>query len=195
MSNKFYTQDWNFEFKKNTNGISNLELCIEIGCFEGLTSNYIVENILSKSGKLICIDPLTDMYLNDNLDTKDIEGNSSDFSYFAGQYDRFLNNVNDHLNDGKIRLIRELSSNVFKSLRKEYDNLVDFIYVDGDHRPESVYIDAINSIELCKPNGFILFDDYTWGETKTGIDKFIQEYSNRLEIIVKDYQVLIKKII
>ena len=45
-----YTYDWNNEFKKNTSGINNLSLCLEIGCFEGLTSNYIIDNMLNENG-------------------------------------------------------------------------------------------------------------------------------------------------
>jgi hypothetical protein len=60
-----YTREWNHEFVKNTKSINlnNQNLCLEIGSFEGLTSNYIVDNILSANGKLICVDPLTDNYL------------------------------------------------------------------------------------------------------------------------------------
>lgn len=191
---KNYTQDWNGEFIKNTQNLKDFNLCIEIGSFEGLTSNYIVDNLLSTDGKLICIDPLTDNYLNDNLSEIDIIKNNGEFSYFNNQYDRFINNVDEHINTGKIELVRELSSKSFKSLIEKYKGKVDFIYIDGDHRPEGVYIDSINSFELCKIEGFILFDDYLWEDTKDGIDKFLLEFQDKIEIIIKDYQVLIKKI-
>lgn len=191
---KNYTQNWNGEFIKNTQNLKDFNLCIEIGSFEGLTSNYIVDNLLSTDGKLICIDPLTDNYLNDNLSEIDIIKNNGEFSYFNNQYDRFINNVDEHINTGKIELVRELSSKSFKSLIEKYKGKVDFIYIDGDHRPEGVYIDSINSFQLCKIEGFILFDDYLWGDTKDGIDKFLFEFQDKIEILIKDYQVLIKKI-
>jgi hypothetical protein len=73
---KNYTEKWNGGFIKNTNiFVKNIDLCLEIGCFEGMTSNYIVDNILTENGKLICVDPLTDIYLNDNLRDVDIEVN------------------------------------------------------------------------------------------------------------------------
>jgi len=193
---KNFTQNWNQEFIKNTNQFLNekFDLCLEIGSFEGLTSNYIVNNLLSENGKLICVDPLTDVYLNDKLSEIDEIKNNTDFIYFKNQYNRFFNNVSEHLENNKISLIRELSVDIFPELIKKYQNKFDFIYIDGDHRPEGVYIDAINSFELCKVYGFILFDDYLWEDTGLGIDKFLNEYSGKYDLLVKDYQVLIKKL-
>jgi predicted O-methyltransferase YrrM len=167
---------------------------LEIGSFEGLTSNYIVDNILSNNGKLICIDPLTDTYLNDNLTDFDISRNNNEFIYFKDQYTRFNNNVNEHLTSGKIELVRELSVNVFPEFINKYKDKFDFIYIDGDHRPDGVYIDGINSFKICKKDGFILFDDYQWGDTSVGIDKFLNEYKGKYKLHIKEYQVLIQKI-
>ena len=193
---KNYTQNWNQQFIKNTNQFIDrkFELCLEIGSFEGLTSNYIVDNLLSDTGKLICIDPLTDVYLNDNLTKEDIEKNKKDFSYFEDQYSRFSNNVKEHLDTDRIELMRNLSTDAFPHLIDSHSNKFDFIYIDGDHRPEGVYIDSINSFELCKPNGFILLDDYSWENTGIGIDRFLNEYYGRYELLIKEYQVLIKKL-
>ena len=63
FSNKNYSQNWSKQFIKNTKilDLRNLSLVLEIGCFEGLTSNYIVEKLLDKkNGKLVCVDPLSD---------------------------------------------------------------------------------------------------------------------------------------
>lgn len=190
---KKYTQNWNQEFIKNSKEIREKNLCLEIGCFEGLTSNYIVENILSERGKLICIDPLTDVYLNNKLSELDIKNNNTEFIYFKDQYSRFINNVYEHIESGKIELIRDLSINVFDSLIEKYnEGSFDFIYIDGDHRPDAVYIDAINSFKLCKIGGYILFDDYNWGDTREGIDRFLNEV-NDYHVLLKDSQVLITK--
>lgn len=191
---KNYTENWNQGFIENTNTfIKKFDLCLEIGCFEGRTSNYIVDNILTENGKLICIDPLTDIYLNDNLSNIDLETNTNHSKQFKDQYTRFTNNVKEHLESGTIELIRDLSVNAFDNL-KDYKNKFDLIYIDGDHRPESVYIDAINSFELCKNGGFILFDDYIWNDTGIGIDRFLNEYKDRYTLHLKTAQVLIQKI-
>lgn len=195
---KNYTKDWNKEFIRNTENIPKLDLCLEIGCFEGLTSNYIIENILSEVGKLICVDPLTDLYYNDNLREDDINKNTNEFVFFKNQYERFLNNTKEHIEVSKLILYRDLSSNVYPQLITNYENQIDFIYIDGDHRASSVYHDAINCFRLCKKNGYILFDDYIWGDindneyTKFGIDKFLEEYKSQIEILKVGYQVLLK---
>ena len=196
---KNYTQNWNAEFIKNTKNFSKMDLCLEIGSFEGLTSNYIVENLLNKNGKLICVDPLTDVYLNDNLMENDIKRNFNEFGYFKNQYERFINNTKEHIDSGKLELVRGLSNNSYFELIKKYHNKIDFIYIDGDHRDDSVYLDAVNSFNLCKKNGLILFDDYLWemnypNSTKNGIDRFLNEYDGKLTLIINGYQILIKKI-
>jgi predicted O-methyltransferase YrrM len=194
-----YTYNWNQEFKNNTNGINGLSLCLEIGCFEGLTSNYIIDNILNSDGKLICVDPLTDNYLNTELTDNDVVNNDTIYKYFNNQYDRFINNTNHHIKNGKLELHRNISSDIFPELIKKYESQFDLIYIDGDHRASAVYIDAVNSFKLCKKNGVIIFDDYSWGDmyneeaTCFGIDKFLNEYNGHYDLIVKGYQVVIRK--
>lgn len=197
---KKYTEIWNQQFIKNTHGMGNFNLCLEIGCFEGLTSNYIVSNMLSNNGKLICVDPLTDFYLNENLSEEYLIANDTIWKYFNGQYDRFINNCKTHIENNKIELIRKLSTEAFLELKEKYKEKFDFIYIDGDHREEPVYRDSVMSFELCRAGGYILFDDYSWNPginsnlPKTGIDKFLTEYSDKIEILTKGYQLLIKKI-
>lgn len=195
-----YTHLWNDEMKQNSKELKDLNLCLEIGCFEGLTSNYIVENILSTSGKLICVDPLTDNYLNDNLTNSDITNNETIYKYFNNQYDRFTSNVKKYLDNQKIELHRDISKNVFPILNEKYGNQFDFIYIDGDHRAFAVYLDAIESFKICRSGGIILFDDYSWGKelykedsTSTGIDKFLLEYNDQYDLMAKGYQVMIRK--
>lgn len=194
-----YSDDWNLPFIQITKDIRNIDLCLEIGCFEGLTSKYIVNNLLKEGGKLICVDPLTDNYLNDNLTEKDINNNNTIYGYFNNQYERFTTNCKEEIKSEKIYLFRDLSSNVFPILLEDLKDMFDLIYVDGDHRADTVYNDAINSYSLCKNSGYILFDDYTWGDDygenrpSVGIDKFLKEYEGRYKIVNKNYQLLIQK--
>lgn len=196
-----YTHNWNQEFIENTNIIpkKSLDNVLEIGSFEGLTSNYIVDNLLTEAGKLFCIDPLTDVYLNNNLTEKDKENNQTIYKYFNNQYDRFISNTAK--NTSKINLIRKLSIEAFPELLLNKKNYFDLIYIDGDHRADAVYIDAINCFKLCKVDGYIIFDDYAWGNeiykeqaTRFGVDKFLNEYKDNISIILKNYQIMIKRI-
>lgn len=203
MNGKHYTQNWNQQFIQNTKGLGKFDLAMEIGCFEGLTSNYIVDNLLTENGKLICIDPLADGY------TKQMPMQP----VFKNQYDRFMYNVDEHIKNGKIILSLEESQKALeqKLIQTAYDitshldiisNLfyrqifgnIDFIYIDGDHTPDMVYLDGVNSFRYAKVGGIILFDDYNWGDVhNAGIDRFLEEYAGKYELILKDYQVMIKK--
>jgi len=83
MTQKHYTQDWSHQFIMNTKGLGKFDLAMEIGCFEGRTSNYIVDNLLTENGKLICIDPLAD----GNTPTIPMQ------PVFKNQYERFIHNT------------------------------------------------------------------------------------------------------
>jgi len=194
-----YTRDWNHSFIKNIKQLklSNLNLCLEIGCFEGKTTNYIVDNILSHDGKIVCIDPLENTYLVDNLNAKD-ELSNKYWNCFNQQYNRFIENTKHNFE--KIELYRELSSSALTKLTLEYKNKFDFIYVDGDHREQGVYLDGLLSLELCKTGGIILFDDYLWKdchdieETKKGIDRFLTDCQNNIQILISNYQIAVEKL-
>lgn len=192
-----YTHNWNQQFINNTKEFKNLDLALEIGCFEGLTSNYICDKLLSENGKLICVDPLENTYLSEKLTAKDEKNNKTVNSYFDGQYDRFIENTK---HQERISLWRMLSSVAIPRLLKEYKGLFGLIYVDGDHRAKGVYNDGVGAFSLCKEGGIIIFDDYQWGKEyrtnrpKTGIDKFLSEYVGRYRILHMDYQVVIMKL-
>lgn len=173
-----FTQDWNGEFKKNTQGLK-FDFALEIGSFEGLTSTYICNNLLNKDGRLICIDPLTEEYLPGHEDN----------AMFTGQFDRFTRNTKGY----PIELIRKRSLEAFTGGFMDYR--FDFIYVDGDHTRDGVYLDGMNAFHLCKVGGHILFDDYLYRqETKEGIDRVLKERSNLYTLVSSGYQIMIKKL-
>lgn len=151
---------------------------------------------MSDDGKLICIDPLTNNYLNVDLQENDILNNKTIYNYFHNQYERFIDNTKN-LDSNKIELYRNNSFDIFPELIKKYLEQFDLIYIDGDHRSKFVYIDAINSFRLCKKNGLILFDDYLWNVQgdgpKLGIDKFLNEYFGKYDLLIKSNQLLIRK--
>jgi FkbM family methyltransferase len=177
-----FTQDWNSEFKKNTKGIK-VETALEIGCFEGLTTNYICDNLLVEGGRVICVDPLTDEYLPGHKDN----------AMFVGQYERFIRNTAGR----PVELIRERSRDaIFKLKNYRFG----FIYIDGDHTEDGVFMDGVFywNLLLDHPKGeggYMLFDDYGQSEeTKRGIDRFLETQKGNFELLVKDYQVLIRRL-
>lgn len=183
-----YTQLWNSEFIKNTQHLKGkINLALEIGCFEGLTSNYICDQLLVKGedppnptlGRLICVDPLEDRYL--------LHADKATNDMFIGQYDRFIHNTKDQ----GIELLRKQSSQCWEYL-SQY--LFDFIYIDGDHTEQVVYADGVNALRVLRPGGSILFDDYQWSEgTKKGINRFLHDKVKEIDVQLIDYQALVTK--
>lgn len=174
-----FTQNWNSEFIKNTKHLPRVEFALEVGCFEGLTSRYICDNLLKTGGRMICIDPLTDEYLPGHPDNE----------MFVGQFERFTQNTKGY----PIELIRKKSIDAYPDMQHYRFG---FIYVDGDHTFDGVYNDAVNCFTLCRIGGCILFDDYNGyrDETKRGIDKFLASLpSTKMTYENLGYQVLCYK--
>lgn len=177
-----YTQLWGGEFQKNTAFIDrhSLNNVVEIGCYEALTSNYIVDNLLADNGRLICIDPLDSDY---QLDGEE--------NMFVGQYERFMENT-EAIRD-RIILMRDKSAKVLPSIK---DNSQDLIYIDGHHAQPECYLDGTEAFRICKPYGYILWDDYLWGNTqpvKAAVEQTLKENTN-YRLLLKLNQVLIQKL-
>lgn len=86
-------------------------------------------------------------------------------------------------------------------LRKLKYNSFDIIYIDGSHITRNVLTDAVYGWWLLKKDGIIIFDDYLWkldrpeNQTpKIAIDAFLKVFSDRIEILHQEYQVIIRKI-
>jgi len=72
----------------------------------------------------------------------------------------------------------------------------DIIFVDGNHNTEYVYLDGIMALEKVKVGGYIVFDDYyaIWKQTMVGIDKFLAQFKDKIDIIY-DGQLTLKQVI
>jgi predicted O-methyltransferase YrrM len=168
----------NFKNKPNLN-------FLEIGSFQGRSTVWLLENILTdENSSITCIDTF--------------EGSIEHHIYSKNElinlFDIFVHNVSTFKN--KINIIRGKSQEVLKLLNESYD----FIYIDGDHTAVSVIEDAILSFSLLKKGGIMIFDDYEWlvmnnyiDNPKPAIDAFLEIYANKITLLYKDYQVIIKK--
>lgn len=182
-----FTRTWNNAFNRNTEDIK-CDFALEIGCFEGLTTCFICDYLLNPGGRVICIDPLQDEYLTENID-EEAKKINMEFNMFKGQYDRFIHNTKNK----PVELKRITSSQAFAD-PDFYAYKFDFIYIDGDHRKVPVYEDACRCWEVLQPKGHILFDDYQYKpETASGIDKFLRNYSGQFDVVLSGYQIMIKR--
>jgi predicted O-methyltransferase YrrM len=192
-----YTTDW---FDQNIRHLSrildglrgkeNLKF-LEIGSYEGRSTVWFLENILThETSKITCID----------LFTGEVEDN--DFSKFEGlnsnYYQDFLENIEQHKE--KVSIMRGYS---YKELRKinEYETF-DFIYIDGAHTSFELICDAVLSEPLLKVGGIIVFDDYLWRNQndpedsnypKLAIDCFMSLFNQQYTIILDSWQIALQK--
>jgi predicted O-methyltransferase YrrM len=145
---------------------------LEIGCFEGRATIWLLENIATHPDSTVrCIDVL--------------------------ERAAFRQNIHAARSPEKVRFEIGLSRNL---LRFYPANAFDFIYVDGGHRTIEVLEDAVLSFRLLKCNGIMAFDDFKWkdraspdGTPKLAINTFLRIYKSKITVLRKGYQVWVRK--
>ena len=153
---------------------------LEIGSYEGRSALWCLENILTHDdSRLVMMDK--GFFREDGVNTNDV-------------LERNVEQYKD-----KTLLMRTDSKILDQDLLK-WNVEFDFVYVDGSHCADGTYRDCKNALALLKENGILCIDDYEWSDIsydgtvpKTGIDKFLNDFSNEIEVIEKDYQVWIRK--
>ena len=159
---------------------------LEIGSFQGRSTVWLLENILTNNtSKITCIDTFEgsiEHTINFQNDIKNL------FDIFSHNISKFKNKVN---------IIKDKSQIALKQINEQYD----FIYIDGDHKASSVLEDSILSFPLLKKGGIMIFDDYLWFEMKKyidnpkpAIDAFLEIYGDKINVMYKNYQVIIEKL-
>jgi len=81
------------------------------------------------------------------------------------------------------------------------DLTFNFIYIDGDHTAPQTALDGLNAWRSLEVGGILAFDDYHWGASwmdridmpKDGIDAVLHAVQDRYSILMKGYQVWIRK--
>jgi predicted O-methyltransferase YrrM len=163
---------------------------LEIGSFEGRSTCWLLDNILTgPSSKITCVDLFEhcsfrgewSKELYDRYDMPEVHRN-------------FLENTAEY--GDKVKCIVGASQVVLKSLIDEYD----FIYIDGSHLASDVLEDAVLSFSLLKNHGTMILDDYSWEffdhplrHPKIAIDAFLEIYANRISVLHMGRQVILKK--
>jgi predicted O-methyltransferase YrrM len=164
-------------------GKKNLKF-LQIGVFTGNASVWLLENILTDpSSLLVDIDPWCgNLPHESNYNWDDIQ-------------EAYKEQTASH--SKKLQSHKAFSGDWLKANREvKYD----FIYIDGDHLPESVALDADLSWDLLKSGGILAFDDYEWDHPdgtdknpKPAIDAWLAKHENNIEIFRKGWQVWIRK--
>ena len=158
---------------------------LEIGSFEGMSTIWMLENILTEErSQIFCIDAWAE--------------------WTGDAFVRFVSNINKTGFRNKVHIVKGDSS---EELRVFPNHYFDFIYVDGIDDEKAVMKDAIGSFRVLKKGGIIAFDDYLLGirypnshgskamsgSAKKAIDYFIDIFKDELDVIHNDYQLWIRK--
>ena len=153
--------------------------CLEIGSFEGLSATYVADNFLEHEDSiLVCVDPFS------TADTTAPVAETTEGT--------FLENVSRCKYPSKIRHVKSYSNDFFKTNTLQFD----YIYIDGSHLVEDLIVDMNESYKICKPGGYILIDDYLWGQgiLKPCIDAFVRDHDD-IQIVHCGYQMFVRKML
>lgn len=158
---------------------------LQIGAYTGDASEWLLNNILTNENSW-----LTD------VDTWCGSEEEAHKQFDWNQLEKFYDNrMSKYKNICKIK---GYSADFLQNAQAKH---YDFIYVDGDHRAEEVYKDAVFGWRCLKRGGIMAFDDYMWSHDsgdpmlspKPGINKFLEEYAGQYQVLIMYEQVWIFK--
>lgn len=161
---------------------------LEIGCFEGRATVWLLQNILTHpTSSIIVIDTFTG-----GMENSDHQDN------VVNLRKRFEHNIKAWRD--KVKILSGLSHIHLRKMPAI--STFDYIYVDGSHMAKDVLEDAVLSWRLLKKGGILTFDDYRdWNFYKdpilcprVAIDSFLSIYKNQYEIVDQDYQIALRKV-
>lgn len=182
--NTTFTQDW---FSNNIQNFQEvMRFCkpkriLEIGCFEGRATCWMLQNMLGPAGVITCIDTFQGGIEHAELDMTQTQA-------------LFEQNVQIARKDHSEVILRV--GNSFEALLDLYsDNeTFDFIYVDGSHESINVLEDSVLAYRMLTLGGVMLWDDYRGGAgVGKAVDAFLRVYRDDVDIIVSNYQLGIRK--
>lgn len=191
-----FSTDWfdhnihNFEHcRANLKAIKTI---LEIGCYEGRATCWMLENMLDSKGEITVIDPFGHTHVNPFNQERTIDGWST--------LDTFKSNIQQVKKPRqKVRIMQGTSYEQLAQLIVE-GRKFDFVYVDGNHCADAALTDACMCFGLLHDGGIMLFDDYLWEEPqdhlircKASIDAFVNLFRKQLDMMVMNYQWGIRK--
>tara|TARA_B100000035_G_scaffold88157_1_gene74110 strand:- start:2290 stop:2964 length:675 start_codon:yes stop_codon:yes gene_type:complete len=182
FSNKWFLNNFyifNYFLPKDKNAKFDY---LEIGCFEGLSSLYVLSKYNAVNAFLI------DVWDMPNPNSKTLSNN----------FDKVEKAFDENLSDYTFTKVKDDSVISMRKLLKE-DKSFDFIYIDGSHNGEDILSDAIEAFKILKKDGLIFFDDFLQYDKSRdlqsyeGIEKFLTLYSNFLKIEYFQNNLVVRK--
>lgn len=186
---------------------------LEIGSFEGRSTVWTIENMMRPGDWIDCVDTWEG-------------GEEHSNGEMGGAEERFDHNIHVALDnptyeprahhmriaanaptEGERKRVYKYKMKSTEHLGRKlsdvmfaHQSLYDFIYIDGSHVAKDVLTDACMAWPLLVQGGFMVFDDYLWGDArdilhrpKPAIDAFVNIFSEEIEMIHMGYQLIIRK--
>lgn len=171
---------------------------LEIGCFEGRATCWLLENILThETSDITCIDPFIAFDLlpfqNDWPRPPQLERMRID-----GIEQTFDENISAIGASHRVQKLKGESKTHLRSLPQQY---YDIVYIDGSHAPTDVLRDAVLCWDTLKVGGILIFDDYLlqsvtrpYESPKHAIEAFLSVFSRETETLSVGWQLIVRKI-
>lgn len=155
---------------------------LEIGCYEGRASLWLLENF-----------PNSILTVVDTFKGCDEQNDAPEFE-LSKLEERFRHNIQN--------FVERVEVNVCKSENLVTLKTFDLVYVDGSHKACDALYDGMLGWRKLRAGGVMIFDDYEWGgwvneplmNPKLGIDMFLKVNEGQYTILDKAYQVTLQKL-
>ena len=176
---------------------------LEVGVFHGVTSRNVCEILYSLHGSNFKFTGI-DLFLNDNEVLKDEYAPKTTFSNplktiyynFIIRLDPYnIKSVNKLLRkfEKNINIIKGNSNDVLKEINLDG---IDYVFLDGGHKYETVKNDLENLTQIVNNKGAILCDDYNLSYApgiKKAIDQYVLDKNYNLKILNLRFAEITKK--
>jgi predicted O-methyltransferase YrrM len=173
---------------------------LEIGSYEGRSTVWIIENLLSeRGGSLTTIDTWEEAAAAD----APLEQNQAAMKRVEARFDRNISIAMRRHSKVSVEKCKGQSAFLMSRLLADgASGSYDLVYVDGSHRAPYVLTDLVLAFQLCRVDGLIFCDDYLWqqqrelAETpKLAVDAFVTCFHQKVRVIPERlYQLYLHKI-
>lgn len=156
---------------------------LQIGVFEGMDLVWTCQNLLGhEDSRVLAIDPWGE--------TRKLNQEKMD-----AVYARARRNLKPWMGS-KLDIVRGKSQEILQLIQlgtQIHGKMInagewDLIIIDGDHNADPVYEDATLSFQLCRPGGWLLFDDvrnrsYKKNHVYHGLIAWLLEQSDKVDLV------------
>ena len=155
---------------------------LEIGVFHGVTSKNVCELLYSLHGNDFKYTGI-DLFLNHSQISNNEFAPKTTFSNpFKTIYYRYIIREDPYSLESVLKLLKKFKKNIniikgnsIKILKEINLDKIDYVFLDGGHKFETVKNDLENLTKVVHNNGIILCDDYNLSYAP-GVKKAINEY-------------------